>query len=82
MVSDYYNDMDRQLLRWIILYGYEPVTTPLEALGVLQDYDILLKEGFLSQTLHDRHKVTSHVEYKLRKAVAQYRLQRMENNNE
>lgn len=76
------NEVDNQLLGWLIQYGYEPVVIPLFEIGLLQDYNLLLPEGFLS---YEVSMDTGSVRYKLRKAIAQYRLdklKRMEKQNE
>lgn len=78
-MSKYYDDVDNQLLGWVIQYGYEPVVIPLFKIGYLQDYDHLLAEGFLE---HQVNMQTGAIIYKLRKAVAQHQLKRMEKQNE
>lgn len=77
-MSKYYDEANRQLLRWVILYGYEPVVIPINKLGSLQDYDLLLTEGFIA---HEVNIETGSLHYTLRKAVAQYQLKRMEKQN-
>ena len=79
MSKDYNDtDVDNQLLGWLIQYGYEPVVVPLDKIGALQDYNLLTPQGFLS---YEANIDTGAITYKLRKAVAQYRLKQMEKQN-